>query len=718
MGRRTHSGNAGTSRRALLVSVAGITLAGLSGGCTGAPGRAAAPEGPGYDGASGVPVRTAPGGFAPTAGNTVMQIVAHPDDDLFFMNPDLAQTITAGTPVTSVYVTDGGSHGRNTIPGGPRERADVPAYVSARQQGLRQAYARMLGAPLFTAWQRTVLALPGGRQAEVNRLEHAGRRAELIFLGLRMHARNGPKPVNLTLLWSTPGVTLPTQHAPESPVRRSFSWTRRDLVDGLVFLLGSRRPSLVRTLDPDPDAQRHDSLHPRGSDQRGYSDHPDHTAAALFTWRALAEWSGRSRRGAAPAFLTEAYRGYYNQRWPANLAPDAVRLKGDVLRAYGGDPAWDCGNASGCGDYALGGDRSLTKKGAWSGSTHRRYPLSGPRALVGADGATTVYAVLGTRLACWTADPAGGFSAPRDLGGGPLAPSIGVVPDEDGSHLVFALRFSGLGGDRSRNVREIVMLRQTRPGGPFEKTWTVLGTPEDDPRRTRLTGPPTAVRGGDGRIHLFVRNGDRGVSTRVRERSGEWSRWRRLPGGCVQEGLAATVDGAGLVHVFAASSGWTEHWAQRSVRGPLGRGARRLDAGPGSAPDAVTASDGSVLVGCREIAGDRYRVARLAVGRGRGRWSTVAEPRLPGYGHVSLVGGRPPEPAQLFMAPGAGAGGGTPVYDGREGPVAAAVRGPLLRAVGGAAPAVTALGAGAAVVSLGLDCVPLLTALPPVAGDA
>ncbi|MFF8842923.1 PIG-L family deacetylase [Streptomyces sp. NPDC015127] len=704
----------------MLASLAGASTAVLVGGCT-VTTPSVAPDAATGAGGSDVPVRQL--GVEPRNGFTrpgharVMQIVAHPDDDLFFMNPDVAQTLASGIPVISVYVTDGGSFGKNVIPGGPEPAADIPAYVSSRQQGLRQAYAQMLRAPLFTEWERTTIRLPGGHEAELNRLEHRGRRAELIFLNLRMHAKHRGRAVNMTHLWATPGVRLPIQPAPDSPVRAHLTYGRDDLVAALVSLLRRYRPTLIRTLDPDPDAQVHSPQHPRGSDQPGYSDHPDHTAAALFTWRALTEWARASERGAkVPAFQTESYRGYYNQRWPHNLPWETVALKTRYLNAYGGDPSWECGNASGCGDYAIGGDRVLASKRGWVRSTHRRYPAAGPRVVSGADGRMTVYGVLGTRLARWSGTPDGRLGAPEDLGGGALAPAIAVTTTADGRHLVFGLRFSRLEARTSRNVREIVMLRQLTPGGDFEPTWRSLGNPETDPRRTRLAGTPTVVTGADGRVHLFVRNGSKGVSTRVLDEQGRWSRWRRLSGGYVQDGLAATVDGDGLIHLFAASSGWVEHWMQRTPTSGLRKGTRRYVAEPGDVPDAVTASDGSVLIGYRRVASDRVMVERLGAGRA-GRWTTVADTSVPGYGRVGLVGGRKPGVDQLLMAVTTGTRG--LVYDGRDGAVApTGARQHAAVTAGNPAPVSAAGGGPAAVVTLGLDGGPVVTELPDSVGSA
>lgn len=35
----------------------------------------------------------------------LMQILAHPDDDLYFMNPDTQRMLDAGVPLVCVYVT-------------------------------------------------------------------------------------------------------------------------------------------------------------------------------------------------------------------------------------------------------------------------------------------------------------------------------------------------------------------------------------------------------------------------------------------------------------------------------------------------------------------------------------------------------------------------------------------------------------------------------------
>ncbi|MFD0331956.1 PIG-L family deacetylase [Streptacidiphilus monticola] len=84
-----------------------------------------------------------------TEGARVLQIVAHPDDDLFFMNPATVHGLRAGTPSATVYLSAGDADGRN--PMRLQEGlavADKAAYTKARQNGLRAAYGAMaLGNP-------------------------------------------------------------------------------------------------------------------------------------------------------------------------------------------------------------------------------------------------------------------------------------------------------------------------------------------------------------------------------------------------------------------------------------------------------------------------------------------------------------------------------------------------------------------------------------------
>ncbi|MGW2087599.1 PIG-L family deacetylase [Streptomyces sp. NPDC001880] len=640
----------------------------------------------------GLPISTSPPAL-------MMQVLAHPDDDLYFMNPDTQQALDAGTPLVCVYLTGGEANGVNRVPGRPLPPPDKSAYSSSRHQGLRQAYATLLGLDRFAPWHKSVIELHGGHRAEINTLGHRGRRVELIFVSTAMHTSYGR--LGLPSLWQDRRLVLPTVVADGSPLKKAGSYTYDGLIDVLVGLFERYRPSILHTLDPDPDIQHSsEAVRRRDSEQPGYSDHPDHTAAALFTWAALIRWVARATRNGdgIPAFTTTSFRAYYNRHWPKNLPPAVLAEKASHLVPYGGSVDWRCGNPAGCGDYNVGGDRPLTNRKGWVRSTHYRHP--GPRPVVATDpdGRLVAYGVLGLRAVRRreSAPGSGVWGTPDDLGGGPLAPVLGSATLPDGRHLLFGLRFSAIAGHGADNQREIVALEQRSPGGAF-RAWQGLGNPVRDHDGGRRIGVPVAVAAPDGRVHLFVRNAEKGLSTRVRDTAGRWSGWRDMGGGEVQDGLSAVVDDAGRVHVFAAGRFAVHHWTQDT---PGDAVTARTQIGgvpvPGDGPAALPGTDGAVELFYRAAAKaalTTVRTGETAAGVGLGGPAHQAEdlPGFDGYGPVAAA--RTPRGPVLLGRTAKGlirlrTPDGTAVR--RQGPVA--LDGPALHVGKDGRPVVVALG--------------------------
>ncbi|MBT53002.1 MAG: hypothetical protein CMF72_06330 [Mameliella sp.] len=92
--------------------------------------------------------------ISPTMAGGDMAIVAHPDDDLLFMNPHIADTIADGDPMTTVFVTAG-------------DAGDESAYWEAREMGAKAAYAQMAGADPADWVDETVTLDVGGVAWEV-----------------------------------------------------------------------------------------------------------------------------------------------------------------------------------------------------------------------------------------------------------------------------------------------------------------------------------------------------------------------------------------------------------------------------------------------------------------------------------------------------------------------------------------------------------------------
>ncbi|MFK8907870.1 PIG-L family deacetylase [Streptomyces sp. YS-3] len=579
--------------------------------------------------------------FGETGRPLVLQILAHPDDDLYFMNPHTAHALRDGIPVVSVYITAGESAGFNRAQGLPRPAPDKAAYSAARHQGLRQAYAEILGVDRFTRWQRSVWVLDGGVEAEENALVHAGREARLIHLNIAMLSRDGVGWTRLPALWKKPGASMHTLIAPGSAVSRVSTYRHETLVDALVQVMERFKPTLMHTLDPDPDLQVHDAAHPQDDDQPGHSDHRDHTPAALFAWKAMGHWATTvaARTGRTPQFAARAFRGYYHQRWPPNLPPEILREKGRILDAYGGAPDWACGDPSGCGDYSQGRGHAMTNRKGWIRSTRPRHAGPPLAAVVERSGRVFCYGVLGTQAAEWreTSPGSGRLGAPRNLGGGPLAPVVSVT-GASGQLLLCALRFSTVHGLGQADTRDIVVLEGAYRSSDFG-TWRSLGNPEHNAERGRRIGSPVVVRAPDGQIHLFIRNARKSISTRVRDHDGRWSDWRSLPGGEVHDGLTTLVDAKGCVHVYAAGRDAVHHWSQNHPRQSV---EYRPDAAmPVSCeqPSAFITPDGATGVVYRSPAASS---PSLYTGLG-----LVSPQRFPGYGPVTAMQDRNPRTVLL-----------------------------------------------------------------------
>ncbi|SFS95649.1 PIG-L family deacetylase [Saccharopolyspora flava] len=230
-----------------------------------------------------------------------LQVVAHPDDDMLFMSPDVALALRSRARVTTVFLTAGESD--------VRPPAD---YAASRQAGTRAAFAAMAGAA--DDWTRSALDLPGGRRAELQRLRE---RPEVALVFLALPDDNDPDSRHaLSRLWRDPAHHVPTVPATGSVVPAT-AHDRDSVIAALRRIVAEFAPTLVRTQDPRPD--------PRYQGQWGAAhDHPDHVATARFTETAL--------RGTDLPLLH--YRDYNVADAPPNLPERVVAAKRAVFARY------------------------------------------------------------------------------------------------------------------------------------------------------------------------------------------------------------------------------------------------------------------------------------------------------------------------------------------------------------------------------------------------
>ncbi|MFD8915326.1 PIG-L family deacetylase [Streptomyces sp. NPDC059575] len=494
---------------------------------------------------------------------SLVQVLAHPDDDLYFINPDLQRALEAGHRITSAYLTAGEADGRNVDTRDPRRLESPPdyaGYAEARQQGLRAAYADMVTGDRESEWTRDVVTFSTGVAAERSTLL-AAPHVQLFFFGLRIvdTGHGFPAyvpPVRLAKLWDGQSPSQPTLNAAEAPPRQSQEVSQNALVRSLAELLGHARPTQFWTMDPDP---WHTAWDPEDGPKS--SDHQDHTAAAQFGLAALERYVAE---GGVPPLVDNCV-GYGNKLWPSNLTEDAWAEKKRLLHVYSSADGHDCLRRY-CGDLQLS-DGTDGRRYGWS--TRTRYEGGTDWLHLQADGRLAAYAVLGGRVAVRTESEPGGDSwgEPVFLPGAGLSPALSVAPDAGGGvHLVALRRTPGFGG--RVDVEIVRMWRQGHTGAVLP--WETLGNPGDrtkDWRRGREVGVPEAVVDGAGSLHVFMRNFGSGISARRATAEG-WGEWEDLRGHGMQDCLTAVDLTTGRIEMYGANRSGVVRWYQEAAFGP------------------------------------------------------------------------------------------------------------------------------------------------------
>jgi LmbE family N-acetylglucosaminyl deacetylase len=212
-------------------------------------------------------------------------IVAHADDDLLFMQPDLAEAVAAGTGVTTVYVTAGD------------DRKGIH-NVERRDRALMVAYAADADADWRCGWIEIA-----GHAANHCRLDAAN--VSLVFLDYPDGGILGKNQDSLLNLWEGNIASAKTV------AKVATSYDREGLVQTLTAIVTATHPDIIRTLEV--------------ADTHG-SDHSDHMVAGALALLADA------RAGSTAELLS--YRGYNTRREPANEPVDMFDVTFEMFARY------------------------------------------------------------------------------------------------------------------------------------------------------------------------------------------------------------------------------------------------------------------------------------------------------------------------------------------------------------------------------------------------
>jgi len=278
------------------------------------------------------------GGSVQLAHTHDLDVVAHQDDDLLFMQPDVIEAVRRGTGVTNLYITAGnGQKGTD---------AANPRYA-----GLKAAYGDAANDHAWDCGWITVREHP---------IQHCRLEAEnvsLLFLAYPDGGKYGELHHSLLRLWEG-SIENSTTVADRTTV-----YSRSELIETVAAIMRTVAPATVRTLDL---AASH-----------GY-DHSDHMIVGALTGLALA------RTTLDPELLT--YRGYNIASEPVNKLPAVIASVHDVLAHYEAC-ATNCGAACGspCTKIDASHDTWLARRYAVGFRNRARGQLrSGSQCLTGA----------------------------------------------------------------------------------------------------------------------------------------------------------------------------------------------------------------------------------------------------------------------------------------------------------------------------------------------
>jgi LmbE family N-acetylglucosaminyl deacetylase len=253
--------------------------------------------------------RRAPAVPSAMAGNTgaTMNIVAHEDDDLLFQSPTLLELVQSGDPVRTVYLTAG-------------DAGEEEGYWLGREDGVRAAYANMLGVP--DDWSTEDAGIPD-HPIPVSTLVDAPQ-VSLAFLRLPDGSLNGEgfERNDWESLQKLYAEAIDEIYA----IDGSSSYTWDAVIDTLVALMTEYQPGLINTLD--------------FTEAYGNGDHSDHLTAAYLAL--FAEQAYATPHGFA------GHQAYGIADRPSNVFDSDLSGKIDAFLEYAQHDYRTCSTAAAC----------------------------------------------------------------------------------------------------------------------------------------------------------------------------------------------------------------------------------------------------------------------------------------------------------------------------------------------------------------------------------
>jgi len=270
----------------------------------------------------------------------VLSIIAHQDDDIFAMTPDLWNTVRANRVVRTVVFTAGD--------------ANLPCneYVVERGVGQMLAYEAMAGVSYGGHWP-SELEVVAGKTVLTYRMPDPTRDLSIVYIGL-----SNNEALDLEHLWNDLDGTH-TIHSLDTRIAPQQSYTRSELIELVRQLISDFVPTHLNLMDAGKTWPL--TNYP--------NEHTDHVHGALFALSALA------RVPEQPATL-RMYRTYNSVFEVQNVATVDVENKHKLYDAYAPHDGFLCQgvtHTSVCNSLEMCQDPGHTIYGPFE---HIQYPIA------------------------------------------------------------------------------------------------------------------------------------------------------------------------------------------------------------------------------------------------------------------------------------------------------------------------------------------------------
>ena len=257
----------------------------------------------------------------------LMNVVAHEDDDLLFLSPDLLHAVQGGGKVRTVFVT-------------ASDDGQAASYWQSLEKGAQAAYAEMAG--VADSWTQTDAGI-AGHPMPLDTL-NGNPNISLVFMRLPDGNLDGSGFASqgyqsLQKLWTG-------QISSITAVDGSSSYTKSSLISTLTSLMTAFQPTQIHTQDY--------------AGSYGDGDHSDHHTVAYLTRAAAQNYT-------TPHTLT-SYLDYSSSNLPVNVSGADLTAKQNAFYTYGAYDDTTCTSQSSCAgtDYASWLQRQYTVSQVYS----------------------------------------------------------------------------------------------------------------------------------------------------------------------------------------------------------------------------------------------------------------------------------------------------------------------------------------------------------------